>query len=205
MMAPRPSSRRKMAIKPTTAPAVIKAMFRPSTLNFSPISVLASSISFLMRFLMSVCRSPTSEMNRSFFGESIVILAFMSTPCMQRAALYCFLLKVGHFGRTAIQGRLGEWLQSYPERRCLSAQGVVRSSAALSDGGGDDGVLVPCSRGANRRETTAAHDTDGIAHSQKLREIAADKEDRFAFGGQFADQLINLRFAADVDTASWFV
>src|SRR5262249_22818875 len=48
-------------------------------------------------------------------------------------------------------------------------------------------------------EVSAGHDGQAITNPQKLRQIAADKDQRLALPGQFADEAIDLGLAADID------
>src|SRR5206468_8420725 len=51
----------------------------------------------------------------------------------------------------------------------------------------------------------AAHDADGVAHTQQLGQIGADEDNRLAACGQSVEQLVNLYFAADIDSAARLV
>src|SRR5262245_46483736 len=72
---------------------------------------------------------------------------------------------------------------------------------SLPDGSGDNSVLGPFGGRADRRQDTAAHDPDRIAHTQQLRKIRTDKDDGFALRGQFPHQLVDLHLAADIDAS----
>ena len=61
-------------------------------------------------------------------------------------------------------------------------------------------MLVPFSHIARGTETSARHHRDSVAYAEQLRKVAADKKYSFlAAGYQFIDQLVDLRFARDVD------
>ena len=66
-------------------------------------------------------------------------------------------------------------------------------------------MLGPLSGGADFDNVAAAHDGDGVADAEEFGEVRADKDDRFAIGGEFADEFVDLGFAGDVDAAGWFV
>ena len=55
-------------------------------------------------------------------------------------------------------------------------------------------VLRPC-----------GHDEDAVGEKQKLREFGADHEDGEAFGGERADERVDLLLGADVDAAGGLV
>ena len=66
--------------------------------------------------------------------------------------------------------------------------------------------------GPRRAESAPAHHGDFVADAEQLRQVTADHQDRLGLatsgrvaGGQFVDQLINLRLRADVDAAGRLV
>src|SRR4051812_42819563 len=75
----------------------------------------------------------------------------------------------------------------------------------LSDCGGDDGVLGPFGSRTHSSDSPAAHHSNGIANAEEFGKIRADEDNRFAVGGEFADELVDLGFAGDVDAARRFV
>src|SRR4051812_33668223 len=54
-------------------------------------------------------------------------------------------------------------------------------------------------------ELTAAHYSDRVAQSQQLRQVAAHEDHGFSVPSELADQFIDLRLAADVDSAGRFI
>src|SRR5262245_27198377 len=88
---------------------------------------------------------------------------------------------------------------SSPSRSLRSVGG------GLADGGGHDRFLRPQLDGPNGGNPAATHDRDAIADTEEFGQVGADENDGLAVSRQFADEFVNLRFAADVDAARRFV
>ena len=63
----------------------------------------------------------------------------------------------------------------------------------------------PLGAGPNGHELAPAHHADRVAEAEELGQVGADEDHRLSRGGQPADDLVDLRLAADVDPAGGLV
>src|SRR6185503_5328618 len=88
-----------------------------------------------------------------------------------------------------------------PRSAKQSGQGAWSCCLALPHRRRYDPMFIPFSGGTNIRENTPMHHANRIANAEQFRNIGTHKKNGTAFRGEIEDPLIDLRFAADVDSA----
>src|SRR4051812_35735904 len=74
-----------------------------------------------------------------------------------------------------------------------------------ANGGAHDLCFAPGFARTYFRQFTATHYSDRVAEPEELGQIRAHHDHRFARGGEFTHELVDLRFASHVDAAGGFV
>ena len=79
------------------------------------------------------------------------------------------------------------------------------TASLVSDRNPQELRLAPLAARPDGDQPSADHDADRVAHAEQLRKVRAHEDHRLSLGSQPADDLIDLRLAADIDPAGRLV